>query len=330
MKFIRKKIIRDQEYYYLQFTLKTPHKRFTVSQYLGHILPPNLPERIQNLSLKAAQKTFGYADYHAKQYFATKSTLPLEESRFWYQSLHHELFESELQLFRSLFAILFTLNSNRAEGSKVTRKDIEKIIIRKRKPKTLLDREIINSFNVLRFAFSNEMKCNLKSIKKLHFLLFDHIFPDAGQFKKENNIIGNESTTPWQKTRKEMQTLLSWFKRHRKILYPPLVALEFHYRFEQIHPFLDGNGRIGRLLFNAYLLQQGYMPVIFFSENHESYCSAISRACIGRKKKLAHYLIQQVKKTRKAIDQYKRESIIRGGSPQVGRWEIEQGKIRTY
>lgn len=92
----------------------------------------------------------------------------------------------------------------------------------------------------------------------------------------------------------------------------------------------DGNGRVGRLLFNAFLLQSGYMPVIFFSENHTSYVGSLSQARKGRKKKLAHYFIDQVVKTRKAIFKYKREGIIRGGSPQTGRWEIEQGKIRRY
>ncbi|MBI2638262.1 hypothetical protein HYW83_01590 [Candidatus Peregrinibacteria bacterium] len=72
------------------------------------------------------------------------------------------------------------------------------------------------------------------------------------------------------------------------------------------------------------------MPVIFFSENYSAYSAALSRARQNRKKKLAHYLIGQIIKTRKAISQYKKEEIIKGGSPAVGRWEIERGKIRRY
>jgi hypothetical protein len=84
------------------------------------------------------------------------------------------------------------------------------------------------------------------------------------------------------------------------------------------------------LLLNALLLKEGYMPVIFFSENHPRYCRALSEARQGRKRKLAHYFLDQFIKTKNAVSRYKREGIIRGGSPQVGRWEIERGKIRKY
>ncbi|MBI2638261.1 Fic family protein [Candidatus Peregrinibacteria bacterium] len=43
---------------------------------------------------------------------------------------------------------------------------------------------------------------------------------------------------------------------NKKAYYPPRLALEFHHRFEAIHPFEDGNDRVGRLLFNAFMLQE--------------------------------------------------------------------------
>lgn len=331
MKFVRKKIIKDHEYYYFEHAWKIRNKRFAMNQYLGSELPADLGEKMQSFFKEIAERATKNIDGDAKKYFLPKSIFPIEEARFWYQSLHNELFENDLRLFRSLFAILFILNSNRAEGSKVTRKNIEKLMKRRQKPKTPLDFEILNSLTALRFVFSKKMKWNIKSLKILHTLLFDHLAPEmAGKFKKENVIINNESTTDWKLSKKELQNLLQWFLKNKKKYYPPLLALEFHHRFERIHPFLDGNGRIGRLLFNAFLLQSGYMPVIFFSENHRSYCAAISRARLGRKKKLAHYFIDQMAKTKRAVLRYKQEGIIQGGSPQVGRWEIEHGKIRKF
>lgn len=327
MKFIRKKVIKGHLYFYLEFRFGGKIH----SKYIGAALPGNLAELIRDFFEKLSTKAAEAVKPEAKQAFAPKSILSLEQNRFWYQSLHHELFTSDLDLFKDLFAVLFILNSNRAEGSRVTRKDIEKIMRRKRKPRSLMDMEILDSFAALRFVFSNEMKWNVKSIQALHRELFHRLSPQiAGQLKEENNTVNNEPTAAWQEVRKKLGELLQWFHAQKKKKYPPLVALEFHHRFEGIHPFLDGNGRIGRLLCNAYLLQSGYMPVIFFSENHASYCEALSQARQGRKRKLFHYFIEQNKKTRWAIEHYKKEGILRGGSPQVGQWEIERGKIRKF
>ncbi len=331
MKFIRKKTIKGREYFYFEYPFTVNGKRRILSRYLGREVPRNLPEFITKTFQMVAEKAAEAVDPKAKLYFAPRSVLSLEEAHFWYQSLHHELLEGDLKLFRSLFAILFILNSNRAEGSKVTRKNIEKLLKKQQKPKTQLDIEILNSLTALRFAFSSEMKWTMPSIKTLHRMLFDRIAPHmAGRLKSENVTVSNEPTTHWKFARRELKNLLFWFHKNRKKYYPPILALEFHHRFEGIHPFEDGNGRIGRLLLNAFLLKEGFMPVIFFSENHGRYCRALSEARQGRKRKLAHYFLDQFVKTRSAVLRYKQEGIIRGGSPQVGRWEIERGKIRKY
>lgn len=332
MKFIRKKTTRGREYYYFEYPLRIQSGRALISFYIGSELPEDLEDVIERNFAKIAQISTKSLNTQVKNYFSPRSAAPIENNRFWYQSLHTEVFETDLRLFRSLFAILFILNSNRSEGSSVTRKDIEKLIQRKKQvPKTLLDIEITNSLAALRFAFSHEMKWNLKSLTQMHRLLFNRVSPEiAGLFKRENVVINNEQTTDWKHVKKELQQLFRWFLENKKKEYAPILALEFHHRFERIHPFVDGNGRIGRLLFNAFLLQQGYMPTIFFSENHRAYSDAISKARTGRKKKLARYFISQVIKTRKAIEQYKKEQVIKGGSRDVGRWEIESGKIRRF
>lgn len=331
MKFIVEKVINGAGYFYFEYPTKIEGKRKLFSKYIGTHLGENLETIISNNFEEVAELTAAGLSDETKKYFLPKSVLHIERNRFWYQGLHHSLFADDLHLFRTLFATLFTLNSNKAEGSRVTRKDIEKIISRKQKPKTLMDWEVIDSLEALHFAFSKNMKWNLISIKKIHGLLMRHIAPRiAGQFKKVDNVINDQPTTHWKLVRKELQKLLTWFSKNRKTMYPPMVALIFHYRFEQIHPFEDGNGRMGRILFNAYLLQQGYMPTVFFSENHTAYCTGIEKAKEGRPQKLAHYFIEQTKKTRHAIEAYKKEGVLRGGSPLVGRWEIERGKIRKF
>jgi fido (protein-threonine AMPylation protein) len=331
MKFIRKKIIKGREYYYFEFWYRINGQRRTVTRFIGKELPEDMRPYLKERFAELPTMTEKFCDPKEKAFFAPKSVLPIEQARFWYQGFHHELFENDLRLFRSLFGVLFLLNSNRAEGSRVTRKDIEKLVERERKPRTLTDFEVVDSLQALRFAFSRKTKWNFSTFKRLHFILFQHLSPTiAGKWKLENNTVSNEPTTEWQNVKKELKTLMEWFWAERKTGYPPRVALEFLVRFEAIHPFEDGNGRIGRLLFNAYLLQSGFMPVIFFSENHTAHCAALSAARQGRKQKLAHYFIEQVTKTMHAVEQYKKEGILRGGSPRIGQWEIEKGKIRKF
>jgi len=321
MKYIKKKIIKGRDYYYFEYYLGLKNKP-TYTKYLGVELPHNLKELMKQYFEEIALvvvPTITTSYFH--------NFKPIESARFSHILLNHELFAKEMNKFKTLFYILFVLNSNRSEGSKVTQADIEQVISRKIQPKTMIEKEIVNSIQAINFAFSDEMKWNAKSIKKIHYCLFHDLTDFAGQYKKVNNVVNNSITTDWQKVSQEIDELLIWLKKNKK-MYPPQLALEFHWRFEAIHPFLDGNGRVGRILLNALLVRQGYAPVIYFTENHQAYCNAINKAQQGRKIQLAEHFVLSVKKSEQAIEDYKNDRIIKGGSSQVGKWEIQKGKIR--
>ncbi len=326
MKYIKKKLIKNREYYYFEYPLKEAGGTFT--RYLGVELPLNIKVLLREYSEEIARKTAAKVDMGDKNYFLPGGVETIEKSRFRHRALTHELFSREFSLFKSLFYILFMLNSNRAEGSKVTRPDIEEIMERRVKPKTIIEKETINSLEAINFALSKEMRWNEKSIKQIHRLLFWNIHPEiAGKYKQVEVVVNNSATTPSKEVKKEIKRLLIWLKKNRK-MYPPKLALELYWHFEAIHPFEDGNGRVGRILLNSWLIEQGYAPLIFFSENHSSYCNAIAKAINGNKKPLSKHFIESVKKTEKAIEKYRLEGILTGGSARVGKWEIQRGKIR--
>ncbi len=336
MKYIRKKLIKGVEYYYFEFVFRTASReRIVYTRYLGKSLPVNLKDKVRLFFDEISELVIERLDNKAMGYFPPNGADKIEQARGWYHYLSHELCSEEFKLFKDLFVVLFVLNSNRAEGSKVTRENIEKIINKKRKPRTKIDKEIVNSFDAINFAFSKKMKWNAASVKRIHQLLFKNIDDDiAGKYKIENNIVGTGGiasiTTPKEKVKEEMKKLMIWLNNMKKKTYPPILALKFHWKFEQIHPFQDGNGRVGRILFNALLLDSFFMPVIFFSENHRAYSSAIAKAIEGRENKIAKYFTEQLKKTRRRIEEYRKECKIKGGSSSIGRWEIQHGRIRIY
>ena len=83
------------------------------------------------------------------------------------------------------------------------------------------------------------------------------------------------------------------------ILFPLQLAFDFHLRYEQIHPFENGNGRTGRLLMNKILLQHGMLPMVVFKENKTAYFSAIKKAAESQHGKKVYYtfMIEQYKKS---------------------------------
>jgi len=339
MKYVREKLIKGNPYYYLQYELKDPTKKekIAISKYLGKSLPSDIKQELEGFFEKVSSTSYNNLSERTKEYFPYDGVKKIEFYRFRYVLLNHELFENEFRLFRNLFNILFVLNSNRAEGSMVTRSDIERVLKRRVAPRNQIEREIVNSIDAINFAFSRDFKWNPKSIRLIHRKLLHDLSPDiAGDFKKEDNVAGGNlrglitTTSHWQDVRKDIRGLLTWFKKEKKMTYPPAVALRFHFKFEAIHPFLNGNGRVGRILLNAFLIESGYSPVIFFSRNHRSYCNSISKARQGNEKPLAKHFVEHLKRTYLAVEEYRKEGAIEGGSPQIGRWEIHRNNIRVY
>lgn len=293
MKYVTEKVIKGKPYFYLQYG--------NVSHYLGAHLPDDLKREMALFfsSLQAKKESSS----ELQKEFPYGALQKIEDSHYWYVLLSHPFFAKERADYNRWFTIVFTFNSNRAEGSKVTQPEIEKFANSlKRKPKTRTEQEILNSFQALEFAFSNQMKWNLKSIQVIHRILLTNLDPlIAGKWKNQNNVApGNQPTADFKSIPHEMKSLLLFLKNSfRKKIYPPLIALQFYCRFEKIHPFLDGNGRTGRILLNAILSHADYLPVIFFSQNHEEHCTAICQALQGRFSKIQQHFSSQLEKSRK-------------------------------
>jgi Fic family protein len=79
----------------------------------------------------------------------------------------------------------------------------------------------------------------------------------------------------------EMEALLRFYEAEKEQLHPVKLATELHYRFVAIHPFADGNGRVGRLLMNLVLMENGYPPAVIQHEKREDYYRALMAADEG-------------------------------------------------
>lgn len=75
-----------------------------------------------------------------------------------------------------------------------------------------------------------------------------------------------------------LKELLRWVRRSGKGVHPVELAATFHFRFEFIHPFGDGNGRVGRLAMNVLLAEAGYPPLNIQYTKRRGYYHALERA----------------------------------------------------
>ncbi len=120
-----------------------------------------------------------------------------------------------------------------------------------------------------------------RQIKDIHKLVLKGIDDDeAGRYRRENVVIAGASTTPpsFLHLPERMALLLDWYKG-ASTLHPIMRAAVLHTRFEEIHPFIDGNGRTGRLLMNLELMKAGYAPAVIQKEDRLAYYDALDEAC---------------------------------------------------
>lgn len=120
-------------------------------------------------------------------------------------------------------------------------------------------------------------------IKNIHSLVLKSLDNDeAGRYRRENVVIAGASTTPpdFIHVPEEMQKLVTWHNNSVQA-HPIQHAAELHTRFVKIHPFIDGNGRTGRLLMNFELMKSGYPPAVIQKEERLSYYDALDEACVS-------------------------------------------------
>lgn len=202
------------------------------------------------------------------------------------------------------FAKEFIFNSNNIEGSKIPAKEVKKIIETgdSRYENRNEVKEVYNSIDAFKYIQSG-FKFNIASIKRLYYILTNNLTMSDGNkyprgFKKVENIVNNQTTVPPEQVEKALSVLLQYHKDNKSGMYPIQLAFDFHLRYEHIHPFLDANGRTGRLIMNKILVDHGYFPIIVYTRNVQAYFNAISKGLKRETKKTYYqFMLEQAKKT---------------------------------
>jgi len=159
-------------------------------------------------------------------------------------------------------------NSNAIENNTLTLEETEKILLQIDLDRFISEREIFEAKNLARVVTyidtkAKEQELNLEVILLLHKMLLANIRDEvAGRFRKDNEYVrvANHIAPNPKEVVERLEKMLAEYNAtsHESII--KRIA-RLHLTFEYIHPFVDGNGRIGRVINNYFLTREGFVPI---------------------------------------------------------------------
>jgi Fic family protein len=180
------------------------------------------------------------------------------------------------------FTELFTYNTNAIEGSTITQAEVLDILQDNKWPFSKPKEDISEAYGVaeaIKYIRKTREQISLSLMLKLHEIIFHNSKAFAGKFREKGVEVGIRDGTgnivhlgaPSSRVAGLLGELIKWYNQNKK-KYPPIVlGAVIHNQFEYIHPFEDGNGRVGRLLLNNILIKNHMPPVNISMESRKEY-----------------------------------------------------------
>lgn len=270
--------------YYLGHSYRLGDKVIKVRVFLGTNIPAHkLNEKIKFARVKLNEKLTSLKVIE-DPYKTVLSPLELEklktlEPRGEIKIAH--LSEKDWVKFTEAFAY----DTNAIEGSTVLKKEVKNILDGNRWPERSKEEisETIGVAEAVAYIRKTKEHISLELIRELHRIVFKNSEAFAGRFRGRGvevavvDAVGNviHAGSPSSQVAYLLKKLVKWYNENKN-RYPPIVlAAVVHNQFEMIHPFQDGNGRIGRLLLINILIKHKLPPINIELKNRKQYYATL-------------------------------------------------------
>lgn len=215
-----------------------------------------------------------------KDEYLEKFQKEIEACKLHYQSIFSKKDSRTKKEILKEFAIDLAYNTTSIEGNTISLKEARKLLEEGLTPINKSLREIYDVQNTERVFLALEgMSITHTTIIDLHKELMKNVDERVGYRSEDVAVFRSRfDSTPGIYVKTDMDILLKWYKEHKTKLHPLVLATLFHHKFEKIHPFMDGNGRTGRILVNLILLKNNYPPIIVENKLRSEYLDALGFA----------------------------------------------------
>jgi len=300
--YVEKRIIGKTIKYYLVHSYRDKTQVKKIRKYLGQNLSP---EELKRSKLKAQEHILQLLEeINTKVFLFTLTRKQVERLNQYNDEI--KIIHLDLKAWEK-FTEEFVYNTNAIEGSTIKREDVP-IILHKEQLRNAEELETKGVAKTVNYIRSTKKDLSLDFIKKLHKICFQGSKNFAGKLRNIEVVIRNPQGeilhrgVPVSKLRISLNDMIQWYKENKNKFKPLILAAIIHNQFEYIHPFQDGNGRVGRLLLNFILLKNKYPPINITLEDRAEYYRTLQEYQNRHDlKPTAKFLIKQYKKTLKKV-----------------------------
>ncbi|PIN93405.1 Fic family protein [Candidatus Pacearchaeota archaeon CG10_big_fil_rev_8_21_14_0_10_31_24] len=185
-----------------------------------------------------------------------------------------------------VFSELFTYNTNAIEGSELNSVEVRSVLEDDKWPKDKSKQDIAEAYGVneaIQYVRDTKEHISIDIIKEIHKIVFKNSKSYAGLLRKpgEEVVVKNRfgeilhEGAPQSRVVFLLKELVKWYNTYKN-KYPALMlAAVVHDQFENIHPFRDGNGRVGRILLNNILIKHNLPPINIDLKNRAEYYESL-------------------------------------------------------
>jgi len=297
----KRKLINKKEYKYAVESFRLPNTKIKKIEVLINKNNKNKLKSIVDERKKKEFLKYMLRRYETDSLFTKEEFEKIEAIKHDYRKILKNLPEQNKKDLFDRFTANFTYESNALEGNSLTLKDVAIVMFENSTIKGKDLREIYetrNSRKVVEGIINNKFKISEEDIIKIHKILVKDLGIRTGYKKFPNVLIGKKvKLTSPEKVKSEMEKLIKWYNEHKNRFHPLKLAALFHGKFEQIHAFDDGNGRVGRFLINIILVNNKYPALIIRKSQRIAYLTALEKFDDKYSKTLERFILEKFKET---------------------------------
>jgi Fic family protein len=310
--YIEKRNVMGKTKYFLAHSFREGGKIHKIRKLLGI----DLPKEILDDRIKKAEKLI--LD-EIEKYRIIKDPLDNEMSKEEISFINQLEKEANLRIFHlsekewKKFSEIFTYNTNAIEGSELTNAEVKEIIEEDKWPKQKSKEDIGEAYGVdeaISFIRKTKEIFSIDLIQEIHKIVFRKSKSFAGEFRKKGEEVVVRTASgqivhegaPQSRVIPLLNELVRWYNSHKDKYSGLILASVIHNQFENIHPFADGNGRVGRILLNNVLIKSGLPPVNIELKHTAEYYHAIQEYEKNKNiRPTIEFLLKEYKETKKAV-----------------------------